>query len=87
MMQVVVSIYDKAAQVFSRPVFTQTEGTAIRSFTDEVNRDEPGNDLRKHPDDFDLYILAVFDDGTGRFESEEIPRVLLKGSQAFTGGK
>lgn len=82
MKQVVVSIRDRAAQCFSRPVFTQTEGTAIRSFIDELNRDEAGNDLFKHPDDYDLYVIAIFDDDNGSFTLEQQPRLLLKGIQA-----
>lgn len=83
MKQVVVSIRDRAAECFSRPVFTQSVGTAIRSFTDEVNRNEPNNELRRHPEDFDLYSVGVFDDETGMFECESIPRLLIKGDQAI----
>lgn len=79
---VVVSIRDRAAQCFSRPVFTQTEGTAIRSFTDELNREGADNELAKHPEDFDLYVVGVFDDDDGLFTCESIPRLLLKGDQA-----
>lgn len=84
MKQVIVSIRDRAAACFSRPVFTQTEGTAIRSFTDEVNRSASDNELGKHPEDFDLYVVGVFDDELGSFECEAQPRLLLKGIQAIT---
>lgn len=82
MKQVIVSIRDRAAQCFSRPVFTQTEGTAIRSFTDEVNRAVPDNELAKHPEDFDLYVIGVFDDEDGSVVCESVPRLVLKGIQA-----
>jgi len=84
MKQVIVSIHDRAAACFSRPVFTQTEGTAIRSFTDEVNRAGADNELGKHPADFDLYVVGVFDDSNGEFICEAQPRLLLKGVQAVT---
>jgi len=83
MKQVIVSIHDRAAQCFSRPVFTQTEGTAIRSFTDEVNRSGADNELNKHPEDFDLYFVGVFDDEVGAFICEPQPRLLIKGSQVI----
>lgn len=82
MKQVIVSIRDSVAQCFSRPVFTQTEGTAIRSFIDEVCREDQGNDLNKHPSDFDLYVVGTFDDDNGVFTSEQPPRLLMKGIQA-----
>ncbi len=83
MIMVVVSIRDRASAAFSRPVFTQSEGTAIRSFSDEVNRDVPENELRRHPEDFDLYVLATFDDSEGSFVVEAQPRLLIKGVQAI----
>lgn len=82
MKQVVVSIRDRAAACFSRPVFTQSEGTAMRSFADEVNRAEAGNELNKHPEDFDLYVVGVFCDDEGSFVCEAQPRLLMKGIQA-----
>jgi len=83
MIMVVVSIRDRASGCFSRPVFTQSEGTAIRSFGDEVNRDGPDNELRKHPEDFDLYCVGAFDDSSGAFMSEDQPRLLIKGVQSI----
>jgi len=83
MNQVIVAIFDRAAVCFSRPVFTQTEGTAIRSFTDEVNRQSPDNQLNVHPEDFDLYHVGVFDDSTGGFMLEDKPRLLIKGIQCL----
>lgn len=63
----VVSIRDSASEVFGRPAFVQSVGAAVRDFTDEVNRDAADNPLFKHPGDFSLWKLAVFDDNTGRF--------------------
>ena len=70
MKQVVVSVFDRASQLFSRPFFVQASGQAIRSFTDEVNRkDAERGDFSRHPDDFDLWQLATYDDGTGAFDA------------------
>lgn len=81
MKQVVVSIFDRLAEVYSRPVFVATEALAVRSFSDEVNNAE-GGDLGKHPGDYDLYVLGSFDDNTGRFGMEDYPRLLIKGVSA-----
>lgn len=62
----VLTIRDRAADVFSQPFFSQSIGAAIRGFGDEVKRD--GSNINKHPEDYDLYHIADFDDETGGFE-------------------
>lgn len=61
----IVSVKDSAAQAFNRPFFVPATALAIRSFKDEVNRVDASNDMNRHPDDFELYELAEFDDATG----------------------
>ena len=56
MISVIVSVRDTAAEAFGRPMYLQSLGVAIRSFTDEVNREDKDNQLFNHPDDFDLYV-------------------------------
>lgn len=85
MKQVVVSVYDRASEVYGRPVFVPAKAAAIRSFSDEVNRDEPNNDLRRHPDDFDLYLLAEFDDAQGVFVADDsYPVCLVRGKDVIS---
>lgn len=69
----IVSIFDKAMNEFHRPAFVQSEGLAIRSFQDEVNRDDAQNDLFKHPADFELYLIGEFNTETGSLVSLERP--------------
>lgn len=66
MKYIVVSVRDRAADCFGVPVFTVSVGTAIRSFSDEVNRD--GSPFYAHPEDFDLFVLGEYDDSLGAFE-------------------
>lgn len=80
---VVVSIFDLAAQSYGRPVFIPSQGLAIRSFSDEVNKPD-GGDLHNHPEDFVLYELGGFDDNTGRFNLHDDPKVLITGKNAVT---
>jgi hypothetical protein len=81
MKQVVVAIKDRAANAFGRPFFVATDGVAIRSFMDEVSRDDPSNQLFSHPDDFDLFRLGHYDDISGMIEMESEPFLLMLGKQ------
>jgi hypothetical protein len=78
MLQFVVSVKDRAADVFNRPFFVPHRNVAVRDFTDEVNRNAADNQLNKHPDDFDLYLLGTFDDSAGTFAMEDQPIVLVR---------
>jgi len=79
---VIVSIKDLAAQAFGRPAFVPSVGVAVRSFSDEVNRDHPDNQMFSHPSDFELYEVGQFDDATGVFSdnhsSTSAPRLLTR---------
>lgn len=66
---IVVAIRDRAANVFGVPSFVPSLGSAVRSFSDEVNRPGENNVLNRHPEDFDLYELGVYDDNSGTFET------------------
>lgn len=78
---VLCSVKDRAADAYGRPMFVPSVGVAIRSFSDEVNRVDPDNQLNKHPDDFDLYELGEFDDNTGLFVLHDQPKLLSLGKQ------
>jgi hypothetical protein len=79
MVSVIVSVRDSAAEAFGRPMYLQSLGVAIRSFTDEVNREDKDNQLFNHPDDFDLYELGVFDDSIGKYEIRDNPSIIVRG--------
>ncbi|NBQ69151.1 MAG: hypothetical protein EBU46_10075 [Nitrosomonadaceae bacterium] len=77
MQQVILSVKDTAAQAFGRPMFLPTAAVGVRSFRDEVNRSDPNNEMHKHPDDFELYELGMFDDSTGVIEVST-PRLVAR---------
>lgn len=83
MLHFVVSVKDRAADVYARPFFVAHRNVAIRDFTDEVNRSASDNQLNKHADDFDLYLLAQFNDNTGTFLFEEEPVLLVRGKDVL----
>lgn len=64
----VLTVRDRAANVFGQPFVAVSKGGAIRSFGDEIARVDPNNNLNKHPADFDLYQLGTYDDSTGLFD-------------------
>lgn len=76
-------IRDRAADVFTQPFFMPTNGVAIRSFSDEINRAAPDNNMNKHPEDFDLYLMGEFDDNTGTFEGTR-PQQIAIGNDLIT---
>lgn len=75
----VVAIYDTAAETYGRPAFVAHKNQAIRSFRDEVLREDSNNDLHKHPEDFILYHLGSFDDNNAKFTSHPKPELLIRG--------
>lgn len=80
MQYIICAVRDSKSEAFGRPFFSVSEGTAIRGFDDEVNRQDPENPLNKHPEDFTLYKLGTFNDTIGTFETH-IPKVLIMADQ------
>lgn len=74
----VFCVKDRATEVFGTPMFMLSVGQANRSFTDEVNREGPDNQIYQHPDDFDLYALGSFDSESGEFATST-PVVVARG--------
>lgn len=77
----VVSVRDRAADAFGRPIFVLALGQAIRSFQDEINRQADNNEMNRHPEDYDLYHLGTFDDANGRFNNLPDIKQLAIGKQ------
>lgn len=73
----IYTIRDSAAVAYGRPFYAPARGAAIRSFSDEVNRENPENPLYSHPADFELYYLGVFDDSTGELISQ-VPELVIR---------
>ena len=65
----IYSIFDTASGLYSRPYFTQSDGEAIRSFHDIAT--DAGHPVGKHPADYTLFRLGIFDDTTGKLIDED----------------
>lgn len=60
---VMVTIRDRAAETFGTPYCVPNEQVALRAFALEVNKPENNQTpLGQHAEDFELYLLGVFDD-------------------------
>lgn len=87
-MKVLVSVYDTKAEVFGTPFFVRSAAEGVRSFVDEVNREDENNVLYKHPMDFQLYQLATFNEVTGAIEDcEKVKLFDGLGAPAKAGAK
>ena len=76
----IFTVFDRATRCFGRPFFSQTQDSAKRAFSDEVNRASPENQMWQHPGDFELYDLGGFDDATASVEAHAQPVFLVNGS-------
>lgn len=63
----VFSILDTKADAFMSPFFMSTTGQAVRAFKDLVN--DPKSSVYKHPGDYRLVHIGLFDDQLGKLES------------------
>ncbi len=73
----ICSIHDTAAQAYMTPMFFQSRGQAIRSFSDAVN--DGKSDFYKHPEDYTLFHLGSFNERTGSIDIAPAPAVLTTG--------
>lgn len=74
----VCAVRDRAADVYGQPMFFASIGVATRSFADGVNSGDKNSALCQHPEDFDLFLIAMYDDSDGSFVSEK-PRQIAIG--------
>lgn len=75
----IVCVRDRALDCFGRPFPVPSLGVSIRAFTDMVSGGD--GEMSKHPGDYDLYQLGVFDDVSGTFENLGAPLQLAIGKQ------
>jgi len=76
MIRQIYSVRDAQAAIYGPPVLALTDGEAIRSFQTAANN--PQSAIGQHPADYDLFHLGTFDDETGKYQSLEAPKRLIK---------
>ncbi len=63
------TIFDSASGLYMRPFYTQSDGEAKRSFADiSMDAEHP---IGKHPEDYSLHRIGVFDDNTAKYVQEK----------------
>lgn len=67
-------VRDLAIGAFGVPFFVQSVGQAKRSFGDEVNK--PDSPIHQHPEDYELFHLGSYDDGSTHFDLAAVPMPL-----------
>lgn len=63
----VFCVFDTKAELFGPPFFVNREGEAVRMFKDAAN--DPNTMVGKHPTDYRLYCIGIWDDESGQFEN------------------
>ena len=82
MIRVLVCLFDKRAELFHSPVVVNKLGVVYRQIQDEIARGGADNPLAAHPEDFQLFEVASFDDETG----EVVPHLSLVAECSSLGG-
>lgn len=68
---IICAVYDAKMAEYMNPFAAKTPGSAIRAFADEAKRED--SQVARHPEDFTLYQVAVFDEVSGRVTEELQP--------------
>lgn len=85
MVYIICAVRDTALAAFNRPFTVQSTGVAIRSFSDEVNRNAEDNMMFSHPEHFSLYKLGEWNDESGDFATH-LPELLISADNAKLPG-
>lgn len=70
----ICSVYDNKAEAWLNPFTVRSSAEAIRTFSDECNN--PQSMFTKHPNDYTLFEIGEFYEGTGNIESYSSKRNL-----------
>lgn len=70
----VIAVFDAKLDAFMIPAFMQTRGMAMRGFIDACKKE--GHEFAKHPEDYTLFELGVYDQESGKFQNHKAPESL-----------
>lgn len=77
--QLVVSAYDSRIQVWGRPQFMINKPDALRGWEEVCNDGQ--SPFSKHPTDFALYAIGIWDDQQGVFMPFETKQIIASASE------
>ena len=78
------AIFDRASGIYDGPLRGQADGVVVRQFCDMCVGGE--HEVAKHPEDFTLFKIGVWNDGTAEIESVS-PEKLINGAEAIAQSK
>ncbi len=64
--QQIYTVHDVKGETFMPPFFVPSRGLAIRAFEDCINSED--HHFGKHPADYTLFSLGIFDTDSGEFD-------------------
>lgn len=73
----IFTVYDQKAKAHLPPFFLPETGQAVRTFADTCN--DENHQFGKHPEDYTLMKIGVYDDSTATIETYDVPEVLGTG--------
>ena len=65
----IYTIFDQASGAYMRPFYAQSDGQALRSFTDIAQ--DADHEIGKHPEDYSLFRIGTYDDNKGELHPED----------------
>lgn len=83
----ILTIKDRALDIYNLPFVQTTVAQGVRGFTDEVNRDPSQSGVAAHPDDYDLYVIAHYDEVQGVVIPLERPELVVRGKDLIRRGE
>lgn len=83
LVQNIYSVFDLKGETFSQPYFAVTDGVAMRLFGDACL--DPETPLGRHPEDFSLYRVGVWNCDNGVVAGTDVPIPVWTGVEAMKG--
>lgn len=72
----VYAVKDLKVCAYMQPFMQNAKGQALRTFGDTVA--DKTTMFSKHPEDFELYHIADYDDATGKYVCPDIPELCAR---------
>lgn len=73
------AIRDSAVDDYGNIYCFKTTGEAVRAFSDLVQAGD-NNNISKHPNDYELFVIGEFDTETAEVIVDSAPRSLIRGA-------
>lgn len=73
------AILDTATAAYENPWVAPTTAAALRAFGDAVK--QPESPFAKHPADYLLHAIGIFDTETGTIEPHQVPMLVARATE------